>query len=72
MLRDELTPRLTRGMGYLDAANDVDLGAFGSLPLAGRMVINAYTMQRLLFPDTPTVDIPTLFTQVAHYEAARG
>ncbi len=70
-LRDEVQPRFDAGMTYLDAALDIDLGAFSDLGETGRIVVNVHNMYRSLDPSRATADVMTLFTQMAQYEAER-
>ena len=68
-VRDEVTARHDAGMDYLDAVHDIDLGEFAGLEAPGRIVVTANAMYRHLDPDRPPVDIFTLFTEMARYEA---
>jgi glyoxylase-like metal-dependent hydrolase (beta-lactamase superfamily II) len=70
--RDELTMRFESGMGYLEAVDDLDLGSFADLHAPGRIVVTAHSMYRAFDPSFTPVDVITLFTQMAHYERARG
>jgi glyoxylase-like metal-dependent hydrolase (beta-lactamase superfamily II) len=67
-VRDELTPRLEAGMGYLDAVQDLDLGPYAELHAPGRIVVTAHTMARTLQPAAPPADVLTLFTEMARFE----
>lgn len=67
-VRDEVTARAEAGMGYLEAAYDVELGEFADLEAPGRIVVTAHAMYRTLAPTRPATDVITLFTQMAHYE----
>lgn len=71
-IRDEAGPRHAAGMSYLDAANDIDLGAFADLGEVGRIVVNVHNIYRDLDPAMPTENVLTLFTQMAEYEAKMG
>ncbi len=66
--RDGLLERFASGMGYLDAARDLELGAYADLHAPGRIVVTAHTMYRAYDPAFEPVDVITLFTQMAHYE----
>jgi glyoxylase-like metal-dependent hydrolase (beta-lactamase superfamily II) len=68
---DEVAQRFDAGMTYLEAARDIDLGAFGDLGECGRIVVNAHNMYRDLDPGFSPVDVMTLFGQMAEYEASR-
>ncbi|MDP1794269.1 MAG: MBL fold metallo-hydrolase [Acidimicrobiales bacterium] len=70
-LREETQQRFDAGMTYLDAALDIDLGAFADLGEKGRIVVNVHNMYRSLDPSRATADVMTLFTQMAQYEADR-
>jgi cyclase len=70
-IRDEATKRHAAGMTYLDAANDIDLGAFGDLGEKGRVVVNVHNIYRDLDPTMSTENVMTLFTQMAAYEGTR-
>jgi cyclase len=70
-VRDEATQRQDAGMTYLDAANDIDLGAFADLGESGRIVVNVHNIYRDRDPAMQTENVLTLFTQMAEYEAAR-
>jgi cyclase len=70
-LRDEVTKRFEAGMTYLDAARDIELGAFADLGEKGRIVVNTHNIYRDLDPSFAPTDLMTLFTQMAEYEAAR-
>ena len=67
-VRDEITARAEAGMGYLEAAHDVELGGYADLEAPGRIVVTAHAMYRTLVPAEPATDVITLFTQMAHYE----
>ncbi|MEY2473215.1 MAG: cyclase [Actinomycetota bacterium] len=70
-IRDEATRRHDAGMDYLAAAKDIDLGAFADLGEKGRIVVNVHNIYRDLDPSMEPVNVMTLFTQMAEYEAAR-
>jgi glyoxylase-like metal-dependent hydrolase (beta-lactamase superfamily II) len=70
-LRDEATERFDAGMTYLDAASDIELGQFSDLGEVGRIVVTTHNIFRDLDPTMEPVDVMTLFTQMAEYEAAR-
>jgi glyoxylase-like metal-dependent hydrolase (beta-lactamase superfamily II) len=70
-IRDEATKRHDAGMSYLDAARDIDLGAFADLGESGRIVVNVHNIYRDLDPSMKTENVLTLFTQMAEYEARR-
>jgi glyoxylase-like metal-dependent hydrolase (beta-lactamase superfamily II) len=70
-VRDEVTARRDAGMGYLEAAHDIDIGAYADLEAPGRIVVTAHAIYRTLDPAQPTTDIVTLLAQMAHYEAGR-
>jgi hypothetical protein len=61
--------RFDAGMTYIDAALDIDLGAFADLGETGRIVVNTHNIYRDLDPSRATADVMTLFTQMAEYEA---
>ena len=69
-VRDEVTARAGAGMGYLEAAHDIDLGPYADLEAPGRIVVTAHAMYRTLAPEQARADIVALLTQMAHYEAA--
>jgi hypothetical protein len=70
-IRDEAVQRRNAGMDYLSAARDIDLGAFSDLGEKGRIVVNVHNIYRDLDPTMQPVNVMTLFTQMAEYEAAR-
>ncbi len=67
-LHEEVTQRFNTGMTYIDAARDIDLGAFVDLGERGRIVVNTHNIYRHLDPSRATADVMTLFTQMAEYE----
>lgn len=69
-LRDEVHQRFDAGMTYIDAARDIDLGAFAGLSESGRVVVTTHNIYRDLDPSRATADVMTLFTQMAEYEKA--
>ncbi len=71
-LRDEVGKRFDARMSYLDAANDIELGAFADLGETGRIVVNTHNIYRDLDPSFSPTDVMTLFTQMAEYEATRA
>jgi cyclase len=70
-IRDEASQRHAAGMTYLDAVNDIDLGAFGDLGEKGRIVVNVHNIYRDLDPTMQPENVLTLFTHMAEYEAKR-
>ena len=71
-VRDEVTARCEAGLTYLEAARDIDLGAYADLEAPGRIVVTAHAMYATLAPEQPRADIVTLLTEMAHYEAGRS
>lgn len=69
-VRDETAQRFAAGMTYLDAARDIDLGAYADLSEKGRLIVNVHNIYRDLDPAMERADVLTLFTQMAQYEAA--
>jgi cyclase len=69
-IRDEAVQRHAAGMTYLEAAKDIDLGAFSDLGEKGRILVNVHNIYRDLDPTMATENVMTLFTQMAAYEAA--
>jgi glyoxylase-like metal-dependent hydrolase (beta-lactamase superfamily II) len=67
-VRDELTARFEAGMGYLEAARDVELGEWAELSDPGRIVVTAHTMHRVHDPAAPPADVVTLFTEMARFD----
>jgi hypothetical protein len=58
-------------MNYLDAAKDIELGAFSDLGESGRIVVNVHNIYRDSDPSMQPENVMTLFTQMAEYEATR-
>jgi len=70
-LREAVGLRFDAGMSYIDAARDIDLGAFADLGESGRIVVNTHNIYRDLDSSRATENVMTLFTQMAEYEARR-
>jgi glyoxylase-like metal-dependent hydrolase (beta-lactamase superfamily II) len=68
-IRDEAVKRHATGMDYLSAAQDIELGALADIGEKGRIVVNVHNIYRDLDPAMQPVNVMTLFTQMAQYEA---
>jgi glyoxylase-like metal-dependent hydrolase (beta-lactamase superfamily II) len=69
-LSEETAKRIDAGISYLDAARDIELGAFADLGEVGRIVVNVHNIYRDRMPGFAPTDVMTLFGHMAAYEAA--
>lgn len=67
----QLSDAIAAGKEWKQAAWDIDLGPFATLPDADRVVVTAYQTYRNREPDTPEQTVVELFTSMAEWELER-